>query len=73
MVPVQALTLKHDVCYYGEDSQTDALLYHLQLHEVEGTAVVHESQAVGGHLTAVLKECDANVMKMLLVMSRMMV
>ena len=39
--------------------QKDALLYDLQLDEVEGTAVFYETDTVGRHLTAVFKEGDA--------------
>ena len=59
MVPVQVCALKHDVGNDTEHSQRDALLYHFQLDEVKGTAVFYESQSVGRHLTAVLKEGDA--------------
>lgn len=56
MVPVQILTLEQDVGYHGEHSQADALLYHLQLHQVEGTAVALETHTVGRYLAAILKK-----------------
>ena len=56
VVPVQVLTLEENVGYHGKDSQTDALLYHFQLHQVEGTAVALKTETVGGHLTAILKK-----------------
>ena len=59
MVPMQMGTLEHDVGNDTKDCQRDALLNHLQLNEVEGTAVLYEANAVGRHLTAVLKEGDA--------------
>ena len=56
MVPVQALSLEHHVRHYGEDYKTDALLYHLQLHKVERSAVVYKANAVCRHLAAILEE-----------------
>ena len=59
MVPVEILSLKQNVGYHGEDTETDALLEHLQLHKVEGTAIALKPQTVGGHLTTILKKGDA--------------
>ena len=59
VVPVQVGALEHDVGNDAEDGQRDALLNDLQLNEVEGTAILYEANAVGRHLTAVLKEGDA--------------
>ena len=59
MVPVQVSALEHDVGNDAEHAQRNTLLYHLQLDEVEGTAVFNESQPVGRNLTTVLKEGDA--------------
>ena len=56
VVPVQLLMLEDEVRNDREDHQRDALLDHLQLHEVEGTAVIDETNSVGWHLTAVLEE-----------------
>ena len=59
MVPMQVLTLEHQVGYYHKYYQRDAFLHHLQLYQREGTAVAYESQPVGGYLAAVFKEGDA--------------
>jgi len=59
VVPVQVLSLKHDVGNDGEDRQRDALLNHLQLNQREGASVVNESETVGGHLAAIFQEGDA--------------
>ncbi len=56
MIPMQILTLEHDVGYYCEHSKTDTFLHHFQLYEREGTTVSFKAHAVGGHLTAVFKE-----------------
>ena len=53
---MQILTLKEDVGDDGEDTETDALLYDLELNEIERTAIAIESHTVGRHLTAILKE-----------------
>ena len=58
MIPVELLVLEDEVGDDGEDHQRDALLDDLELHEVEGTAVVDEADAVGRHLTAVFEEGD---------------
>ena len=58
MVPMQVLSLEHDIRYDGKDGQADALLYDLELHEVEWAAVAFKSQTVGRHLTAILKKGD---------------
>ena len=59
VIPMKWLSGKHALSYYREDDKTDNFLYYLQLDEVERTAVVNESDTVGWHLTAVLKEGDA--------------
>jgi len=56
---MQMGALEHDVGDDAEHGQRDALLYDLQLDEVEGTAVFYETDTVGRHLTAVFKEGDA--------------
>ena len=58
MVPMQALSLEEDVGDDGEDDERHALLNHLELHQVEGTAIIDESDSVGRYLTAVFKEGD---------------
>ena len=59
MVPVQMSALEHDVGNDAEHAQRNALLYYLQLDEIDWTAVFNESQSVGRNLTSVLKEGDA--------------
>ena len=58
MIPMQLLMLEDEVGYQGEHHQRDALLDHLELHEVERTTVIHKAEAVGRHLTAILEEGD---------------
>ena len=58
MVPLQGLTLEEDNGEESEDSDRDNLLYHLQLHKAEGTAIAHETDTVGRYLTGILKECQ---------------
>ena len=59
MVPVEGLALEDKNREQGEDGQGDYFLYHLELDEVEGAAVVHETYAVGRHLKRILEEGDA--------------
>ena len=59
VVPVQTLTLEENVGNGGEDDEGYAFLYHLELNQREGTAVVDKANTVGGYLTAVLKESDS--------------
>ena len=59
MVPMQVCSLEHDVGNDAEHSQRDTLLNNLQLNEVEGAAILHETDTIGRHLTAVFKESDA--------------
>ena len=56
MVPVQLLVLEKEVGNHGKHYQRYALLDYLQLYQVERTAIVNKSDAVGRYLTAVLKE-----------------
>ena len=58
VVPMQVGALEHDVGYDGKDGQRDALLYDLQLYEVEWASVVNKSQSVSWYLAAVLEEGD---------------
>ena len=53
---MQLLSLKQDVGNDGKHRQADALLYHLQLHKVERSAVVYKANAVCRHLAAILEE-----------------
>ena len=55
---MQALSLEKDVGDDGEDDEWYALLYHLELNQIERPAIVDESDAVGWHLAAVLKKCN---------------
>ena len=59
VVPVQILTLEENVGNDGEDDEGYAFLYHLELNQWEGAAVVDKANTVGGYLTAVLKESDS--------------
>ena len=59
VVPVQTLTLEENVGNDGEDDEGYAFLYHLELNQWEGAAVVDKANTVGGYLTAVLKESDS--------------
>jgi len=56
VIPVQALSLEEDVGDDGEDDERHALLYHLQLYQGEGTAVIHKTDAIGWHLTAIFEK-----------------
>lgn len=56
---MQVLPLKHDVGNDSKYTKTDALLYNLQLHKIERSAIAHETKAVGWHLTAILEEGNA--------------
>jgi hypothetical protein len=49
-------TLEHDVGNDAEYGQRDALLNNLQLNEVKGTAILYETETIGGYLAAVFKE-----------------
>lgn len=56
MVPVQVSALKQDIRNNGEDSQRDTLLNHLQLDQIERSAIAFKTDTVCRHLTTVLKE-----------------
>ena len=56
VVPVQLLMLEDEISNHRKHHQRDTLLDDLQLNEVERPAVVHEADAVGRHLTAILEE-----------------
>ena len=58
MIPVQSLSLEEDIGDDGEDDERHALLYHFELYQIEWTAVVDESDAVGWYLTAIFEEGD---------------
>lgn len=59
VIPVQALSLEEDVGDDGKDDERYALLYHLELNQGEGTAVVYEPDAVGRYLAAIFEEGDS--------------
>ena len=59
VVPMEVRALKQDVRDDTEYRNGYTLLNHLQLHNVERSSVGAEAQAVGRHLTAILKEGDA--------------
>ena len=59
MVPMNVLSLKENVGNNSEDTERDAFLNHLELNEVERSAVADEAQPVGRHLAAVLQEGNA--------------
>lgn len=58
MVPVQVLSLKHDVGNHGEHSKTYAFLHHLELNKRKRTTVAGKSHAVCRNLTAIFEESD---------------
>ena len=57
MVPLEVERAKQHARHYGKDYQRQCFLNHFQLYEAEGAAVVCKTDAVGGHLAAILKEC----------------
>ena len=59
VIPVQALSLEENVGDDGEYDERHAFLYHLELDQGEGTAIVDESDAVGWHLATVFEEGDS--------------
>ena len=59
MVPLHGLALEKEGDDDGEDGQGDHLLDHLELHQVEGTAVPVEADPVRRDGEAVLEEGDA--------------
>ena len=59
MIPMQMSALEHDVGNDAEDGQRDAFLNDLQLNEIERTAILYETYAIGWYLTTILKEGNA--------------
>ena len=59
MVDGEGLVLEEEQHEDGEDSQRKELLDDLELPEVERTAVLNETDAVGRHHEAVLDQRDA--------------
>ena len=58
MIPFQ-FHLKGDYRKYGKHHQGYHLLNHFELHYIERTSILTESQTVGGDLQTILKESDA--------------
>ena len=58
MIPMKGLPLEKNIGNRCKHSQTDTFLYHLELHQVEGTAIALKTHTVGGYLTAILKKGD---------------
>ena len=56
MVPMELFVLEDKVGDDGEYNQRDALLNDLELDKVERPAIIDKADAVGRHLTAVLKK-----------------
>ena len=59
MIPLQGLSREENLCHYGKYDEADDLLYHLELHEIERSAIVDESESVSRYLATVFKERDA--------------
>ena len=59
MIPLDGLSLEQEGDDDGEDGQGDHFLDDFQLQQVEGTAVAHEADPVGGDGEAVLEKGDA--------------
>ena len=59
VVPVEGFALETKGHDDGEYYQGDNFLQNLELDKGEGTAIVQESDAVGGHLTHIFKQGDA--------------
>ena len=55
---MQRLSVEIDRDKHGEYRQRDDFLNHLQLHDVERTAVAVKADAVGGNLAAVFGQCQ---------------
>ena len=59
MVPVNRLTLENEHHYQREDGERYSFLNHLELQEVERSAVSRKADAVSRHREAVFEECDS--------------
>ncbi len=59
MVPMEMLSLEHDIGDDGKHGQRDTLLNDLKLYQREGSAIADKPHTVGWYLTAVLEEGDA--------------
>ena len=56
MIPLQRLALEAHNGENREDGNRYHLLYHLELHQREGTTVAHETDTVGRYLTSIFEE-----------------
>lgn len=56
VVPLQGLSTEEDDSEEGKDGDGDNLLYHLKLHQGEGTAIAYKTDTIGRHLTGILEE-----------------
>lgn len=58
MVPPQ-FRLERPYGEHGKDGQRYHFLYHLELHNVERSAIVAETETVGRYLQTIFEESDA--------------
>ena len=58
VIPLQRLASEADDGEDGEDSNRDYFLDNFQLHKRKSTAIAHEADTIGRHLTGILKECQ---------------
>lgn len=58
MVPLESLAFEKKGDNQGKYRKGNYFLDYLQLHQVEGTAVVDETYAVGGNLGTVLEKSN---------------
>ena len=56
MIPMQLLSLEHDICDDSENNQRHDLLNDFQLHKRERSAIALETNFIGRHLHAIFKE-----------------
>ena len=59
MIPLEGLSFEHYGYYYRKDSQRYHLLHDLQLHKIEGTSVVDETDSVSWNLCTVFEKSDS--------------
>ena len=57
MIPLKALTLEEYGDYDSEYCKADNFLNHFELHQVERTSVIYESDAVCRNLGAGFEKC----------------
>ena len=56
MIPLKLFATKHEGSDKSEDNERQRLLYDFKLHQREWAAVATETDAVGRHLTGVLRQ-----------------